>query len=52
VKINVTPFTGRGGSPDIVDGAVRAYLHAINKAASARALEAQQLEKASYLWGV
>ncbi|HEX6925321.1 MAG TPA: 2-isopropylmalate synthase [Longimicrobiaceae bacterium] len=52
VKINGKTFTGRGGSPDIVDGAVRAYLHAINKAASARALEAQQLEKASYLWGV
>lgn len=52
VKINGKTFTGRGGSPDIVDGAVRAYLHAINKAASARALEAQHLEKASYLWGV
>ena len=52
VKVNGKTFTGRGGSPDIVDGAVRAYLHAINKAANARALEAQQLEKASYLWGV
>ena len=52
VKVNGKTFTGRGGSPDIVDGAVRAYLHALNKAASARALEAQQLEKASYLWGV
>jgi 2-isopropylmalate synthase len=52
VKVNGRTFTGRGGSPDIVDGAVRAYLHAINKAANARVLEAQQLEKASYLWGV
>ena len=52
VKVNDRTFTGRGGSPDIVDGAVRAYLHALNKAASARALEAQHLEKASYLWGV
>jgi 2-isopropylmalate synthase len=52
VKVNGRTFTGRGGSPDIVDGAVRAYLHAINKAANARALEAQHLEKASYLWGV
>jgi 2-isopropylmalate synthase len=52
VKVNGKTFTGRGGSPDIVDGAVRAYLHAINKAANARALEAQHLEKASYLWGV
>src|SRR5690606_27218493 len=33
-------FTGRGASPDVVDGAVRAYLHAVNKAAHALALEA------------
>jgi hypothetical protein len=29
-------FTGRGASTDVVDAAVRAYLHALNKAAHAR----------------
>jgi 2-isopropylmalate synthase len=52
VRVNGTTFTGRGASPDIVVGAVRAYLHALNKAANARTLEARALEKASYLWGV
>jgi 2-isopropylmalate synthase len=52
VRVNGVTFTGRGASPDIVVGAVRALLHAVNKAASARVLEARQLEKASYLWGV
>ena len=52
VRVNGTTFTGRGASPDIVVGAVRAYLLALNKAAAARNLEANALEKASYLWGV
>jgi 2-isopropylmalate synthase len=52
VRVNGVTFTGRGASPDIVVGAVRALLLAVNKAASARVLEARQLEKASYLWGV
>ncbi|HET7273758.1 MAG TPA: 2-isopropylmalate synthase [Longimicrobiaceae bacterium] len=52
VRIDGRTFTGRGASPDIIAGAVRAYVHALNKAASARTLEAQHLEKASYLWGV
>jgi 2-isopropylmalate synthase len=52
VRINGVEFTGRGAAPDIVHGAVRAYVHALNKAASAHDLEAQHLEKASYLWGV
>ena len=38
--------------PDVADGAVRAYLHALNKATHAKDLEARALEKASYLWGV
>ena len=45
-------FTGRGAAPDIVNASVRAYLQALNKAAFARRLEAEVLEKSSYLWGV
>jgi 2-isopropylmalate synthase len=45
-------FMGRGASPDVVDGAVRAYLHAVNKAAHAKELEVKHLEQSSYLWGV
>ena len=52
LKINGTTFTGRGASPDVVVGAVRAYIHAINKAAAARALEARAMEKSNYMWGV
>ena len=52
VRINGATFTGRGASPDIVVGAARAYLHALNKAAGARVMEARAMEKASYLWGV
>jgi 2-isopropylmalate synthase len=52
VKVNGRSFTGRGASPDIVNAALRAYLHALNKAAHGRELEAIHLERASYLWGV
>jgi 2-isopropylmalate synthase len=52
VRIGGKSFTGRGGSTDIVDAAVRAYIHALNKAEHARELEAKALEEASYLWGV
>jgi 2-isopropylmalate synthase len=52
VKVNGKTFTGRGGSTDVVYGAVRAYLHALNKAVHERRLEAKALERASYLWGV
>jgi 2-isopropylmalate synthase len=45
-------FTGRGASPDVVDGAVRAYLHALNKAAHAKELEVKHIEQANYMWGV
>lgn len=51
-SIDGKTFTGRAGSTDVVDAAVRAYLHALNKAAQARKLEAEALEAASYLWGV
>jgi 2-isopropylmalate synthase len=52
VRVNGVTFTGRGASPDIIVGAARALIHAVNKAAGARVLEARALEKASYLWGV
>ena len=52
VRIDGKTFTGRGASTDIVDAAVRGYLHAADKAAHARTLEAQALEETSYLWGV
>jgi 2-isopropylmalate synthase len=52
VRVDGTTFTGRGASPDIVNAAVRAYLHVLNKAEYARGLEAAALERASYLWGV
>ena len=52
VRVEGKTFTGRGASPDVVVGAVRAYLHALNKASHALALEAAALEQASYLWGV
>jgi 2-isopropylmalate synthase len=52
LRVEGKTFTGRGASPDVVDGAVRAYLHALNKAAHATTLEANALEQANYLWGV
>ena len=45
-------FTGRAAAPDVVNASVRAYLSALNKAAHARTLEAEALERASYVWGV
>ena len=45
-------FSGRAASTDVVDAAARAYLHAIDKAEHARALEARALEAAGDLWGV
>jgi 2-isopropylmalate synthase len=51
-RVDGKTFTGRGASPDIVNGAARAYLQAVNKAAHARDLEAASLERQSYLWGV
>jgi len=45
-------FSGRGASHDIVNGAVRAYLNALNKAVHARALEEQALAQYNNLWAV
>ena len=52
LKVEGKTFTGRGASPDVVDGAVRAYLHALNKAAHAKELEVKHIEQANYMWGV
>lgn len=52
LKVEGKTFTGRGASPDIIDGAVRAYLHALNKVAHAKELETRTVETDSYLWGV
>ena len=52
VRVDGKTFTGRGASPDVVYGAVRAYLHALDKAAHERELGARAMERASYLWGV
>jgi 2-isopropylmalate synthase len=52
VKVNGKTFTGRGASTDIVHAAVRAYLHTLDKAEQAHALEVKAMEEASYLWGV
>ncbi len=50
-RIDGRTFTGRGASPDIVNGAARAYLQALDKAETARKLEASEHERTS-LWGV
>ncbi len=51
-EIDGKSFTGRAAAPDVVNASVRAYLNALNKAAHARTLEAEALERASYVWGV
>ncbi len=51
-RIGGQSFAGRGASTDVVDAAARAYIHALNKAEQAKALEGMELEKESYLWGV
>ncbi len=45
-------FTGRGGSTDVVDAAVRAYLDALNKAAHAQQLEEDAVQRAAELKGI
>lgn len=49
LKLEGKTFTGRGASPDVVDGAVRAYLHAVNKAAYALTLGAKATEQPNLL---
>jgi 2-isopropylmalate synthase len=52
IRVGGVTFTGRGVSTDVVAAAVRAHLHALNKAEQARALEARALQAAGDLWGV
>ncbi|MDR0787914.1 MAG: 2-isopropylmalate synthase [Gemmatimonadota bacterium] len=51
LKVEGKTFTGRGASPDVVVGAVRAYLHAINKATHALSLEGQALARPDLIPG-
>jgi len=52
LRVDGKTFTGRAASTDVVDAGVRAYLHALDKAEHARALEEKALLESSYLWGV
>ena len=45
-------FTGRGAHTDVVLASAQAYLHAVNKAAAARALEEEHLAATADAWGV
>jgi 2-isopropylmalate synthase len=51
-KIDGKTFTGRGASTDNIDAAVRAYLHALNKAAHERQMGAEASQRPSEIWGV
>lgn len=51
-KVDGKTFTGRGASTDIVDAAVRAYLHALNKAAHERKMGAEAPNGPKQVWGV
>jgi 2-isopropylmalate synthase len=51
VRIDGRSFSGRGASTDIVNAATRAYLHALNKAEQAAALEQAGLKDQPYPWG-
>jgi 2-isopropylmalate synthase len=47
LRVDGKTFTGRGASPDVVDGAVRAYLHALNKADQAVRLGAMMVAQSA-----
>jgi 2-isopropylmalate synthase len=51
-RVDGHTFTGRAAHTDVVRASVEAYLHAVNKAAAARALEASHLAATSDSWGV
>jgi len=51
-RVEGRSFTGRGASTDVIDAAVRAYLHALNKAAQARTDEAEAFPKSAEIGGV
>jgi 2-isopropylmalate synthase len=51
-RVDGHTFTGRAGHTDVVRASAEAYLHAVNKAAAARQLEASHLAATSDAWGV
>jgi 2-isopropylmalate synthase len=51
-RVDGHTFTGRGAATDVVLASVQAYLHVINKAEAARALEARHLASVADAWGV
>jgi 2-isopropylmalate synthase len=51
-RVDGHTFTGRGAHTDVVRASAEAFLHAVNKAAAARALEESHLAATSDTWGV
>jgi 2-isopropylmalate synthase len=51
-RVDGHTFTGRGAHTDVVRASAEALLHAVNKAAAARALEESHLAATSDSWGV
>jgi 2-isopropylmalate synthase len=50
VRVDGKTFSGRGASTDVVNAATRAYLHTLNKAEQAAALERTGLDDRPYPW--
>ena len=50
VRVAGKTFSGRGASTDVVNAATRAYLHALDKAEQAAALETMAQEGGSLEW--
>ncbi len=51
-RVDGHTFTGRGAHTDVVRASAEAYVHAVNKAAAARQLEASHIAATSDHWGV
>lgn len=51
-RVDGQTFTGRGGATDVVLASAMAYVHVLNKAEQARALEARYLARTADAWGV
>jgi 2-isopropylmalate synthase len=52
IAVDGKTFTGRAASTDVVDAAVRGYLHALNKAAHARSIGDDALQRSAEIGGV
>jgi 2-isopropylmalate synthase len=50
-RVDGRTFTGRGAHTDVVRASAEAFLHAVNKAAAAKALEESHLAATSDSWG-